>query len=663
MTNDLAGGNLSSSARAVNSNQFPIARMFDLFGVLDESGNIITLEGEIFSRTAADPAMLAGQPFAESVFWQSTAANSRLIENALRDTPIGGRKRLVIDFRIAADETAPFELRILAFSDAGQRKQFLVAGCEIEQQLPDSTEVVAELLNAADAGEIGLLFWNHKENGRAYANRFCNSLCEMPSNEELRVEILLEKIHPDDRSQVSASLSAAIASGRNFEEEFRFVYSDGTVEWICAQGKSFLARDGKPAKTLAVLRKTTEAKNAADELERIYEREKRARDEAETANRAKDFFLAFVSHELRSPLNAILGWSKILLTREVNEETRRKALETIEKSAQVQAKLINDLVDSARVASGKLRLEYRPVNIVEIVRSSFEALRPTAEAAGLKYEFHSELSQKQILGDSGRLQQVFGNLISNAVKFTPSGGTVNVTVREDGDFIEISVTDTGHGIEPALLPNIFRQFAQGHPENERRSGGLGLGLSIVNILVGKHGGSVSAFSDGHGRGSCFTVRLPATGVESVPVNKISTPANNVGRLDGIKILIVEDDPDSREVLQLFLEQNGASANAVDSVRQALAVLKGNGPVKYDLIISDLAMPEEDGYSLIKKIRSNDENDIASIPAIALSAFTTQESRSRALEAGFQRYLTKPFEPEAIVREILALLQNKDKFNQ
>lgn len=661
---DASGSRYQQAAvNALTANQFPISGLFDLFGILDDSGKIIYLDGSIFSKIAADPLLLAGHSFSESVFWQSSAGNARLIENALRTTPVGRLSRLIIDFRLSAEKTVPFELRVFAYPTAENVTQYVVAGCEIEQTIPSSALALSELLSAADAGNIGLLFLDHANGGESHSNRYCRSLFELPANAELRLETLFDKIHPDDRSRVSASLSAAIAAGRAFEEEFRLVYSDGTVEWICAEGRSYLTGEGTPLKTLAVLRKITQAREAADELERIYEREKRARDEAETANRAKDFFLAFVSHELRSPLNAILGWSKILLTRDVTEDVRRRAVETIEKSAQVQAKLINDLVDSARVASGKLRLEYRPVNIVDIVRSSFEALRPTAEAATLNYEFHSDISHLQTLGDSGRLQQVFGNLISNAIKFTPAGGTVKVSVRGGSEFVEISVEDTGQGIEPAILPNIFRQFAQGRPENERRSGGLGLGLSIVNILVGKHGGSVTASSEGPGKGSRFTVRLPVKSVDAAPVTVTTSVANQVGRLEGVKILIVEDDPDSREVLQIFLEQNGASVTAVDSVRQALALLNGNGPARFDLVISDLAMPEEDGFSLIGKIRALPEPTIASIPAIALSAFTTTESRSRALDAGFGRYLTKPFEPELLVREVLTLLQASETPNR
>lgn len=660
MTDDRGRGTAGTIKQADGLLRHPIIELFDLYGVLDEKGKIVSLEGPIFARTAADPTLLVGQPFSESVFWQSSADNARLLETAIRGLSDNSRTRIVVNFRVSAEEIVPFELRILQLAGPdGRNPSFIVAGCEVKSPAVSPPDILAELLNAADTGSIGLLYIDHRNGGKAYTNHSCNELCELANSADLRLDTFLEKVHPDDRDRIAESLTTAISAGAPFEEEFRLVYSDASVEWICAEGRTFPDSDGKPLKTLAALRKTTQAKLAADELERIYEREKRARDEAETANRAKDFFLAFVSHELRSPLNAILGWSKILLTREVGDDIRQKALETIEKSAQVQAKLINDLVDSARVASGKLRLEYRPVNIIEIVRSSFEAMRPSAESAGIAYELHSEIDHLQILGDSGRLQQVFGNLLSNAVKFTPAGGTVSVKVSGGEEFVEVSVEDTGAGIEPSMLPDIFKQFAQGRPEHERRSGGLGLGLSIVNILVGKHGGTVTAASEGPGRGSRFTVRLPVTNT-GAPLQPSDTVNSSARKLEGIRLLIVEDDPDSREVLQLFLEQNGASVSAAESVRQALSMLDSNGPSRFDLIISDLAMPEEDGYSLIEKIRSQQTNVSNSIPAIALSAFTTVESQQRALECGFQRYLTKPFEPEILFREILDLLKDVSK---
>ena len=632
--------------------------LFDLFGFLDRAGNIIELRGRIFDKTSADPQMLIGQPFPDTVFWQSAENTSRLVDRAIKNASNGAKERLIVDFRMSADERVALELRMQSVAMEGE--QPLVFFCGFRPFSPASQKNPLsesdQLLLAAENSDIGLWFWNEPD-GRLYSTPRCNELFELSAYEELTYERFIAAVHPDDREFVEEFFEDTRNRGTRYEEEFRVVYSDGSVEWISAKGRSFLDEKGSPKKMVGVVRKITEEKEAAAELERVYELEKKARDDSEVANRAKDFFLAFVSHELRSPLNAILGWSKILLTREVNDETRRKALETIEKSAQVQSKLINDLVDSARVASGKLRLEYRQLNLVDVARSSFEAQKPMAESQQLNYTFESDEDQVVILGDSGRLQQIFNNLLSNAIKFTPPGGEVGVKVTATSDSVMVIVSDNGHGIDPKALPNIFKQFAQGTGEHSRRSGGLGLGLSIVNILVGKHGGKAWAESEGLGMGSRFIVALPLTdsgAMQDVAPEVRPERVSDKRTLTGINVLVVEDDPDSREVLQLFLEQNGASVRAADSARAAMATLTESDSVLPDVIVSDLAMPEEDGYSLVSRIRELTPEKGGRIPALALSAFASAESRQRAFESGFHRYLTKPFEPDLIVDQILAL---------
>nr|HQU93524.1 ATP-binding protein [Pyrinomonadaceae bacterium] len=466
---------------------------------------------------------------------------------------------------------------------------------------------------------------------------------------------VLTVVHPDDRNFVEKFFDETRRAGSRYEEEFRVIYSDGRIEWICAEGRSYLDVTGRPERMVGVVQRITEQKLAAEELDRVYERERRARDEAEIANRAKDFFLAFVSHELRSPLNAILGWSRILQAREVDDATRKKAYETIEKNANIQTKLINDLVDSTRVATGKIKLEYRQLNLVDLVKSSFEAQRPAAENQGLAFELHTEADSAPVFGDYGRLQQAMGNLLSNAIKFTPTGGKVDVYVRSTEDTVSVVVEDTGQGIDPIELPDIFKQYAQGDSERVRRSGGLGLGLSIVNILITKHGGRVTAESMGIGHGSRFEVTLPlTTGTAAAEPAEIPVQRDTGKRLDGFDILIVEDDPDSREVLQLFLEQSGASVRTADSARSAMNLFSDVRAKRPDILISDLAMPDEDGYSLISRIRQLPPEKGGQIPALALSAFASAESRQRAFDAGFHRYLTKPFEPGLIVDQVVAL---------
>ena len=323
-----------------------------------------------------------------------------------------------------------------------------------------------QLLFAAENADIGLWYWDYHE-GRIYSTPRCNELFELPAHESLKYEALRQAIHPDDRPMVDDFLERARVEGGRYDEEFRVLYSDGSIEWISAEGKSVLDDKGKPNRMMGVVRKITTQKLAADELSKVHDRERKAREEAVEANRAKDFFLAFVSHELRSPLNAILGWAKILLSKDVDEATRKGALETIERSARFQTKLINDLVDSARVASGKLRLEYRPTNLYEIVLNSYQAQKPGAPMPARSRSSWSRIGNIPIFGDSSRLQQVFGNLISNAIKFTPEGGRVAIGVETGTEWVAVSVTDTGHGVDLAALPNIFRQFSQGEVEHAR----------------------------------------------------------------------------------------------------------------------------------------------------------------------------------------------------
>ena len=629
---------------------------FEFFGTLDSEGRVIALSGRLFKRTNTNTKLLAGQRFSETVFWQSSENTAKLVDKAVSDAAAGNCTDLLIDFRISAEEKLPVELQLQCLREGEETDGIFVfarALPEVERRTSDGLEKDL-LLRAAENAGIGLWFWDIKDS-RIYATPSCNELLGLPAYDPVTFESLFTVVHPDDRTFVAALVERLQTRSVTYEEEFRVLRSDGRVDWICAEGKSLGDTGGIPSRMMGIVRNITQQKLASDELAKVYDREKRARDEAVEANRAKDFFLAFVSHELRSPLNAILGWSKILLTKTVDESTRRNALETIERSARLQTKLINDLVDSARVASGKLRLEFHPTNVCEIVRMAYQAQKPVAESHGLEFTLVNECDDVTVFGDAGRLQQVFTNLISNAIKFTPDGGKVSIEVRSTAEAVAIHVRDTGHGIDPEALPNIFRQFSQGEIGRSRSNTGLGLGLSIVKILVNKHRGTVSAFSEGLGKGSEFVVTLPLTEskvqVAEVEENK---PSANRRPLSGKRILIVEDDPDSREVLELFLEQSGAQVSSVESAKAAMEILTRNSNGLPDIIISDLAMPEEDGYALLVRVRQLPSDRGGAIPAIALSAFTTVESKQKAFDSGFQLYSTKPFEPDKLVADILRL---------
>lgn len=649
----------SAKGYFAEQNQAIFENIFDFFGTLDARGNVLDLKGRIFEKTNTNPALLIGQQFSQTVFWQSSENTSKIFEKAVESAVAGEHSKLILDFRIGAGEKIAVEVYVQPLKGLSGEKEVFVCGQSVsdrKSQIEHNKPASEQLLFAAENAEIGLWFWDYRED-RIYATPRCNELFELPAYETLRYEKLRNTIHPDDRDFVDEFLRKSRLEGTKYEEEFRLLYSDGTIEWICAEGKSFLDEAGKPERMMGVIQRITEQKIADEELARVYEREKRARDEAVEANRAKDFFLAFVSHELRSPLNAILGWSKILLSKNVDEETRKSALETIERSARFQTKLINDLVDSARVASGKLRLEYRPTNLFEIVRNSFHAQKPSAEARHITFELKSDSESVPLFGDSNRLQQVFGNLISNAIKFTPEGGRVAIDIETGADSVSVHVSDTGHGIDPAALPNIFRQFSQGDVDQGKANAGLGLGLSIVKILVAKHGGVVQAESEGVNKGSRFTVTLPLSEGERAVSGELPPPIDITNRklLQGARIFIVEDDVDSREVLHLFIQQNGATVTSFESAKAAFAGLTKAGGRLPDVLISDLGMPDEDGYSLIRKIRALPAASGGKVPAMALSAFTSNESKQKASESGFDKYCTKPYEPDLLIKDILELL--------
>ena len=628
---------------------------FDVFGILDTDGRVITLSGRIFDKTNTNAELLRGQQFSETVFWQSSENTARLVDKAVTDAAKGKDSTLLVDFRVSAEERLPIELRLQPLDAPNDQQIFVYARCLPEKDTTAEHELENEqLLRAAENADIGLWFWDI-EASKIYSTPRCNELLGLPAYEAVTFDSFLAVVHPEDRAYVEELFGRLQTESTKYEDEFRVVRADGSIDWISAEGKSMSDRGRSPNRMMGIVRKITEQKYAVSELAKVYDREKKARDEAVEANRAKDFFLAFVSHELRSPLNAILGWSKILLTKKVDESTRKNALETIERSARLQTKLINDLVDSARVASGKLRLEFHPTNLCEIVRVAYQAQKPTADAHDLDFSFSSNCDEVIVFGDAGRLQQVLTNLISNAIKFTPDGGKVSIDIKKTPEAVIVSVKDTGQGISADALPNIFRQFSQGEIGRAKSNTGLGLGLSIVKILVAKHGGSVRAFSEGLGKGAEFVVTLPLS--DSKPLAEsleTEIPVESRRPLLDKRILVVEDDPDSREVLQLFLEQSGARVASAESAKSAIEILTRQPRELPDVIISDLAMPEEDGYSMIERIRQMPQQDGGAIPAIALSAFTTIESKQKAFESGFQLYSTKPFEPDRLVADILQL---------
>ncbi|HEX2222962.1 MAG TPA: response regulator [Thermoanaerobaculia bacterium] len=394
-----------------------------------------------------------------------------------------------------------------------------------------------------------------------------------------------------------------------------------------------------------------------EERARRLEREREARLAAESASQMKDEFLATLSHELRTPLNAIVGWAALLRTGDLQGEKFLRAVESIERNARAQARLIEDLLDVSAIIFGKLSLEARPIDLLPVVEGAVDVVRATAEAKGVRLESRLKPGAGPLLGDPDRLQQVAWNLLSNAIKFTPRGGTVEVVLETFGEYVRLTVCDDGPGIDPTFHPFLFEPFRQANRTLTRRHGGLGLGLAIVKRLVDLHGGEVRAENRGPGQGARFVVDLP---LNAEPPERRAQPADGLRasgiecppQLDGLRILVVDDEPDSRELVSTILTECGAEVATAASVEEALGVLE---PFQPDVLISDIAMPERDGYELIRAIRERASREgSARLPAVALTAHARAEDRLRSFQSGFDLHVVKPVDPAELLGVVATL---------
>ncbi len=403
---------------------------------------------------------------------------------------------------------------------------------------------------------------------------------------------------------------------------------------------------------------------SASTLRESMVREHSARAEAERANRLKDEFLATVSHELRTPLTSMLGWVQMLRGGQLSEEQERRALETIERNARAQAQLIDDLLDVSRILVGKLQLDVQDADVGALARAAVESVRVAADARGVRLQPTLD-SSAWVRGDPARLQQIIWNLLSNAVKFTSRGGRVGVVVSRPGSSVEVTVSDSGRGIAPEFLPHVFERFRQEEGSTTRRHGGLGLGLAIVKSLTELHGGTVTVESEGEGKGSAFTVRLPlaaARHTEPYLARGASTSAETLdlaatGALRGARLLVVDDEPGARELMRALLERCGALVEVAASAAEGLALLR---QVRPDLLLSDVGMPDEDGYEFIRKVRALSAEEGGRTPAVAVTAHARSEDRTRALLSGFRAHVSKPIEPAELVAVIASLLPPREE---
>jgi PAS domain S-box-containing protein len=466
-------------------------------------------------------------------------------------------------------------------------------------------------------------------------------------------------INENTRRTVQSPVSRVLADGAvvGLANHTVLIAADGTERPIDDSGAPIRSRDGRIVGVVLVFRDVTERRRAelerreaALERERLLEAERAARADAERANRVKDEFVAMVSHELRTPLNAILGWTQLMVEPGVGADVVTRGLGVIRRNTRLQTQLISDLLDMSRILSGKLRLDIAQIDLRSVVSDAIDTVQHNADDKRIAIRRELDNAAGLIAGDPGRIQQIVWNLLSNAIKFTAEGGQITVRLRKSGLDAEIAVTDTGVGIRPEFLPQLFDRFHQADQSITRRFGGLGLGLSIVKHLAELHGGTVRAHSAGIGQGATFTVVLPSSiaAVVDAPLNVV--PRDSVqphDSLRGIRILVVEDERDTCEFLDRFLTGHGAQVVIARSAAQALALIDD----KVDMIVGDIGLPDVDGYDLMRRIRKLPANAGGAMPAIALTAYARTEDRTRAFNAGFQAHLAKPIEPAELVATI------------
>jgi PAS domain S-box-containing protein len=491
---------------------------------------------------------------------------------------------------------------------------------------------------ALDAASMGTWDWSLESHTVQWSDNLEPLHGLPPGTFDGTFESYEREIHPDDRARVLRTARRSIESGVPYDVEYRMVAPDGTVRWV--EGKGRVEYEGsRPVRMTGVCMIITRRKEA--ELARLAS--------AKEANRLKDEFLATLSHELRTPLNAILGWVQVLKAEGLPPERVKQAIEIIGRNARLQAQLIEDILDVSRIISGKLEIERIPVHAGQLLDAVISGLLPAADAKHLLVTRDLADDVPPVEGDPQRLQQVFSNVLSNAIKFTPEGGTIAVTCRSFADGTLVQVVDSGIGIAPEFLPFVFDRFRQGDSRATRQHGGLGLGLAIARHNVEAHGGTIEAYSDGLKRGTTIRIQLPGASVPAIDP-RLNTLERRYPefRLDDTTIVVVDDQPDSGDLLSELLNRTGARVHCYTRATEAMQSLTKRAT---DLVIADIAMPDIDGYELIRRIREQSPK----LPAIAVSAYARPQDRKRAFDAGYNAYCAKPIDAGQLLRMVRDVL--------
>ncbi len=506
--------------------------------------------------------------------------------------------------------------------------------------IEDATPVEQQLRFVIDA--VPQLIWSTLPDGYHdfYNRRWYEYIGASP--EETRGAGWNDPLHPDDQHRAWERWQRSLRTGEDYQIEYRFRRHDGVYRWFLGRALPMRDAAGQIVRWFGTCTDIDDQKRLEDQRADVLS-------QAEANNRMKDDFLATLSHELRTPLTAILGWARI---QESRPDLAPKAIEVIRRNAKAQARLIEEVLEVSRIVAGKVHVLTERVDFAAVVQRAIDTLRPSADAKGVALDVSIAPDLATLAGDADRLQQVVSNLLGNALKFTPEGGTITTIVGRGHSEIVLTIRDTGSGIAPSFLPHVFERFRQAEGGTTRHHGGLGLGLAIVRHLVELHGGAVAAESPGEGHGATFTVRLPlrallidAASGDGVPLPSELAAEGATVRLDGLQVLVVEDEPDARELISTVLRHAGAQIREAASVDEALDHVMRCLP---DVIVSDIGMPSGDGYLLMRTLRAKSIVDGGDVPALALTAYARDEDRKRALDAGFQMHLLKPIEPEALV---------------
>lgn len=580
-------------------------------------------------------------------------------ENKTRSEYIGLISFLIIGVVISLIVEQLHRAKSVAEEKAKEAQREAAEREEAEKTARESEE---RFRNVADTAPV-LIWLSNTNKVCTWVNKPWLDFTGQTLEEEIG-QVLTDRVHPEDFQRCLDTYQTSFNTKRSFSIESRLRRKDGEYRWIINNGVPHFGTDGAFLGFIGSCIDIHERKQVEQEREQLLTDARKAYAQAAVASRMKDEFLATVSHELRTPLNAILGWTQMVKNGIVGPDQFTKAIDTIERNARSQAQLIEDLLDVTRIVSGKLRLNIREVDLVPVISAALDTVRPAAEAKSITLEKTFTDLPSLVSGDPDRLQQVVWNLLSNAIKFTPKGGRIEVKLERVHSQAQITVIDTGKGIEPEFLPYVFERFRQADGSTTRKHGGLGLGLAIVKNLVELHGGQVSAHSGGDGTGATFAVQLPLRAVANFERQESKTNGNsniltmNLADLpdlsldlEGLRILVVDDEQDARELLRALLTSFGAEVTICASANEAFTQTRLSPP---HLLISDIGMPDEDGYSLIQRIRELPKNEGGQTPAIALTAYTRIENRIQALSAGFQMFVPKPVEPSELIAAIRTL---------